>query len=330
MSIDDSIIRKTILNERYAGTLARRYEQEIRAMLDRVTARMLREPNNTRLQAIQSDLNRIMEIGFADLQSQMITDAEEFIQDETEFIDRVMNLNSSAVLRAPQFSTLQSALWNNDLDIISGAGTLNFRDFMLRFSASNTNAVRRIIFDGILAGDSIPEMVKQIEALGTGRTRAQTRAVARTMVNFSSSQAMRAYVGSNASLYDGEEWRSVLDSRTTLICGGRSGRIYPVGKGPYPPAHYQCRSKRIPRLKRDFDTQTMKSKKQDFDSWLRDQPKSFQEEYFSDQPYAAEKLALFRSGDLKIEQFRDETNKVYTRDQLKALYPEAFKRAGID
>ena len=36
-------------------------------------------------------------------------------------------------------------------------------------------------------------------------------------------------------------WISVLDSRTTDVCRGRSNKVYEVGVGPIPPAHPNCR-----------------------------------------------------------------------------------------
>jgi len=41
-------------------------------------------------------------------------------------------------------------------------------------------------------------------------------------------------------------WISVLDSKTTPICRKRSKKVYQVGNGPIPPAHYACRSSTAP------------------------------------------------------------------------------------
>lgn len=42
--------------------------------------------------------------------------------------------------------------------------------------------------------------------------------------------------------FDYYEWVAVLDSRTTDICRHRHGHVFQYGKGPRPPAHYNCRS----------------------------------------------------------------------------------------
>lgn len=39
---------------------------------------------------------------------------------------------------------------------------------------------------------------------------------------------------------------AVLDNRTTAICRGYHGKVFARGKGPYPPLHWHCRSRRVP------------------------------------------------------------------------------------
>ena len=61
-------------------------------------------------------------------------------------------------------------------------------------------------------------------------------------------------------------WVSVLDGKTTAICRSRSGKIYPAGSGPRPPAHVRCRSIVVPHLpgKGDPDEPA-------YEDWLRKQ-----------------------------------------------------------
>ena len=106
---------------------------------------------------------------------------------------------------------------------------------------------------------------------------------------------------------------------------------------------HNCRSLRIPVVKPEFAKGSQsavrpsvgpKGAKQvsgnvKFDGWMRNQPASFQDEYFSQFADGKEKAALFRRGGLKIQQFRDETGKNYSLDQLKALEPIAFEKANI-
>lgn len=52
-----------------------------------------------------------------------------------------------------------------------------------------------------------------------------------------------------ASVGGSVRWVSVLDGKTTAICRARSGKIYPAGSGPRPPAHVRCRSIVVPYFK---------------------------------------------------------------------------------
>ena len=47
-----------------------------------------------------------------------------------------------------------------------------------------------------------------------------------------------------------KEWKFVatLDERTSLVCASQDGKVHPVGKGPVPPLHPNCRSVAVPWL----------------------------------------------------------------------------------
>lgn len=79
------------------------------------------------------------------------------------------------------------------------------------------------------------------------------------------------YKGMKSILY--LEWSAILDGRTSVICQGRSGTIYPIdGPHPTPPAHPRCRSILIPR--RDNEG----TKHKPYGDWLKDQPEAVQDE----------------------------------------------------
>lgn len=57
-------------------------------------------------------------------------------------------------------------------------------------------------------------------------------------------QHMKSFLSYNLGrlVYDKYQWISTIDSVTTAICQSRHLKIYEYGKGPRPPAHYNCRS----------------------------------------------------------------------------------------
>jgi hypothetical protein len=55
----------------------------------------------------------------------------------------------------------------------------------------------------------------------------------------------------NQDLFSEEQFVATLDARTTPVCRSLDGKRYPVGKGPIPPLHFNCRSLRVPVLDGD-------------------------------------------------------------------------------
>ena len=73
--------------------------------------------------------------------------------------------------------------------------------------------------------------------------------VARTSMNSVSNTAKTELYNKNADIVRAVLWNSVLDSRTSDFCMLHDGKIFPLDKGPRPPAHPNCRSQVVPVLK---------------------------------------------------------------------------------
>lgn len=329
MTIENSYIRRQVLNQRFVRRVGEDYLDEITGLFARVVDRIEREPNNARLSAIASDLTAVMNRRFSELGLEITEDMKRFAGSEIEFINEVVNANSKVLLQIPDADVVNRALDESTLNIENGPGAMLASEAINEFSAAQIRSVQQIITDGILLGDSIRDIASAIRALGTGKTKAQTMALTRTLVNHTSAQARKAFLAENEAVFDGDEWIAVLDQRTTLVCGGRDGTVYTIGAGPYPPAHFNCRSLRVPVMKSDFTKTTQKSKREDFDAWLRDQDADFQNEYFSQFADGAKKAKLFRQGKLPIQRFRDETGRNYTLEELRQLNPVAFDKANL-
>lgn len=67
-----------------------------------------------------------------------------------------------------------------------------------------------------------------------------------------------------------EQFVAVLDSRTTKLCRGLDGHRYPVGEGPLPPLHPNCRSSRVVVLPRELGGPPMRPGS--YRKWLLRQP----------------------------------------------------------
>lgn len=87
----------------------------------------------------------------------------------------------------------------------------------------------------------------------TERSRQHLATTVRSAVTAVASAArQRTYSdASNRALLAEEIFTATLDSRTTPICRSLDGERFPVGSGPKPPLHFNCRSVRAPLLTPD-------------------------------------------------------------------------------
>lgn len=106
---------------------------------------------------------------------------------------------------------------------------------------------------GMVQGESSAQIARRV--VGTAKlrgrdgvteiSRRQAAGITRTAVNAISNQARREFNKANQALFARELYVATLDSRTTPICQSLDGERFPVGEGPYPPVHFNCRSLRI-------------------------------------------------------------------------------------
>lgn len=100
-------------------------------------------------------------------------------------------------------------------------------------------------------------------------------------------------------------WVSVLDGHTSAVCRGRSNKIYIVGSGPLPPAHYRCRSTVVAYRK------GMKIP-QSYGTWLKKQPKGVIEDILG-----KTKAAMFINGKLPLDKFTVASGRELTIKELR-------------
>lgn len=346
MSITESYIRHSVFVQRFAGGRVNEAKVILFRILKQVNDRLLLEPTEFqlgRLESLNRDINNMLGRGFNELkthQNDMITN---FAESEATFALKALQVETSVILSIPAPAQVVQAVFKAGMDLPIGPGKLTINEALNQFGNKKAFEINRIVNDGILIGDTTKQVAANVSDIVKGRHSAQVDTLTRTIINTASNQAHKAVNIQNSSILDGEEWLSVLDVHVTLICAGRDGRVYPVGKGPYPPALWNCRSLRVPKLKPEFDligdigTRASKGAtggKQvregtKFDSWLRGQPANFQNEYFSQFTDGQEKAKLFRIGKLPIQSFRSETGVNFTLEDLQAMSPVEFERANI-
>jgi len=190
------------------------------------------------------------------------------------------------------------------------------------FAKGYTKDIKREIQFGIAEGETTEQIAKRITELSNNRTKAQAKAVVQTIANHVGTQARNEVFKENEYLFKGDRWTSVLDSKTSPICQMRDGRIYPIGEGPFPPAHYHCRSVRIPELYNKYklvkeSTRQSESgpvsNKLNYSDWLKTQSKAVQVEVLGEA-----RAKAFRANKLPLNRYIDRKGVYYTLDELKA------------
>ncbi len=233
------------------------------------------------------------------------------------------------------------------------------RDWLATYRVGDQRRMMDQIRQGLVFDETPTQIGRRIfgtRALGgTDGTREITRRGAQTLAQTSTTAvtagtASAVYVA-NKLLIKRELYTATLDSRTTPICSSLDGDIYPVGEGPIPPIHINCRSIRVPvvdgrRLgtrpsvaatERQLAGLSGPARRRALDrlvgrvpasttyqSWLGRQTVGFQDEVLG-----PTRGLLFRKGEIDLKGFVDVSGQRHTLRELYDIDPRRFQRAGV-
>jgi SPP1 gp7 family putative phage head morphogenesis protein len=312
--------------------------RKMRALLDRVDGdlqaqiRALSWEEVERQSAKVKRLNKLIEgirVTLAEANGVVLKslnkDLNELAAYEAEFqagmIKRVATEVSSGFTVQPTAEQLKAAVHSRPFQ-----GRI-LREWGRDWDAASFKRVRDSIRISFIEGESIENAIRRIrgtKALGyrdgvleISKRGADT--LVRTAISHVSNAAKEAFFAANPATIQGVIYSAVLDSRTTLRCASLHGKMFPVGKGPRPPQHCNCRSTTYACLPGDDP-----AKEESYSTWLRRQPAEVQ-----DDALGKAKAQLFRRGGLDIEKFINASGKGYTLDQLRKRESAAFEKAGL-
>lgn len=267
----------------------------------------------------------------------------------TEFHESTLGLVWPAVAPALA-SPAVAAVWAATLAApVQATGAL-LEPFVGSWGPRALARVEGAIRNGYAQGQTTQQIITTIrgtkaakfnDGIIAGQSKRDAAAVVRTSIQQVSAAAQQAVYEENDDLVEGYQWVSTLDSRTTSQCRSLDGRIFKLGKGPMPPAHVNCRSTTIPKIKGiDLTEGTTRASKgaeggkqvpanETYYEWLKRQPAAFQ-----DDALGKTRAQLFRNGGLSSEEFArlslDKSFQPLTLEQMRQKNPAAFKRAGIE
>ena len=221
------------------------------------------------------------------------------------------------------------------------------KDWFKSLSQDQMKSISDAIAIGYTENETISQIVTRIRGtkalnytdgiLTTNKRNAE--AIVRTAISHVSNFSRKQVYMANDEVIKGVKWVATLDSRTTLICSSRDGKVYAIDKVPPIPAHFNCRSSTVPVLKSwrelGFNVDELPESTRSsldgqvpaettYQSWLKNKPASFQDEVLG-----KTKGQLFRKGDLPLDRFVNRQGYEYTIEQLRAKDAEAFKKAGL-
>lgn len=127
---------------------------------------------------------------------------------------------------------------------------LSLGDWFQRLTQADQTRLIAAVQLGVAQGETTDQIVRRVAGTRAQKyadgalaiTRRDATAVVRTAVAHVAGRAREQVWQSNEDIVERLRWTSTLDGRTSPVCRARDGKLFPVDKGPRPPAHYQCRS----------------------------------------------------------------------------------------
>lgn len=233
-------------------------------------------------------------------------------------------------------------------------------EWMAGAKEMDTTRIMDSVRMGMVQGKTSQEIIRSV--MGTSSvdgadgvlemTRNGIASLVQTSVSTIANETRQAYFDANSDIFEMEQWVATLDDATCEECAALDGEEFPVGQGEQPPVHFNCRCVRVPVISgsalgsRPANAATEDElaglNKEDrrariselvgqvpaslkYPEWLSSQTDAFQ-----DHVLGPTRGALFRDGGVQLSRFTNARGDRYTIDQLRAMEPSAFSRAGLN
>jgi SPP1 gp7 family putative phage head morphogenesis protein len=343
----DYSIRRQINLTRYAGRVVR----DILALLNdadkEILARILKRGEDgtftaARLKALLKEIREMVEEVYPQAHNELKSAMLDFAISEAAATVAVLSTHVPVSFNIVQPTAEQLAAIVDKAPVTVGQEKkLLLEEIFDSLAAGKEEDIRGAIRLGMVEGETADQMTRRLRGTRAARfrdgileaSRRHTEAMVRTIVNHTSNQAVQKTFAANGDLVKGWQFLATLDSRTTIICASLSGTEWPIGQGPVPPRHVNCRSFQLPVLKTwkelGFDMEELPSSTRaskdgpvsadiSFDAWLRGQDAGMQKDILG-----VTRQKLFSEG-MKINRFTDRAGVVYTLPELEARNKAAF------
>lgn len=334
--LQDEIIKRAIILARLRNGEARKIglllERAIPGILKEIEKRARRITSGTRLRS-----RRQMQLEALAREVQLLIRATGWVKTVSSDLSDVSLTESSWVVR------MMSSTVPTELGLVFSRPTVQLlrtivterpfegallRDWASGLHANTATRIQRTVANGLVRGDDIATITRAARGQ-LNIARHQMEAVVRTAVTHVSSAARDETYEANSDIVSKVKWVATLDTRTSNICKGLDGKTFPITSGPRPPAHFNCRSTITPVLKSWKELGIPASKlsastrasmdgqvSQDvtYGKWLRGQSAAVQNEALG-----PTRAAMFRRGEITVEDLADTNLRPLTIDELREL-----------
>lgn len=208
-----------------------------------------------RLNALLLDIDQILADSLGQMSLDLLDEVFSFGSDELRFNSRMLQKAISPDVAIPAIDQLSASL--DDVPMVlsraSGAAQeMTISQAISQFSQSNASQVRSLIQQGFISGETTDQITRKVIKRVDGRTKAQARALTSTVISASSNKAHAEVAKANEDVLRGEQIIATLDTLTSDICISADKTVWPVGKGPQCPLHFNCRSLRVMLVKDEY------------------------------------------------------------------------------
>lgn len=337
--VADRAIRHALYLERYKTQLVteilRHFNRtlqpeliaKIEASLGRVTV------SSKQLQALFKHNGELIREQYKVMEAKLYQQLHELAPAESQWLIQTLKTSSPIAwdFVAPNANMLKALITQQPME-----GAL-VKDWFSKLAKDTAFAINRQIQMGMIEGEGIEKLVRRIKGTRAANysdailnaPRHNLRAVVRTSVSHVSHLARDEVYSANTDIVKGVQIMATLDTRTCVECMNLDGEVYPVDEGRRPPFHYSCRCTTAPVLRswkelgipaQEAPASTRASmsgqvsETTTYPAWLKKQTTELQNEALGES-----RAKLFRSGQLKLNEFIDQRNKSLTLQQLQKL-----------
>lgn len=257
--LNDALLRHQTYLLRYSGSVRNRINSLLAEteedLLDKIRSRLANNVGLTtsvelkRLQSLMDQIRKIREPAWEEATSEFKDEMTKLALAESVSLTSTINLLMPVEIdvATPSPRLLRSIALARPFQ-----GQI-LADWAASMEADDLRRIHNAIQLGMTAGESMDTITRRVIGTSTmgfqdgvlQMTRQQVQAVVRTAVQHVANHSRTAWFLENSDVISQEYFVATLDSRTTPVCRANDGKVYPLGKGPVPPLHFQCRSLRI-------------------------------------------------------------------------------------